>query len=253
MNDNFLVSVITPTFNSSKFIISTYDSLYNQTYTNWEWLVVDDCSDDDTYKILCDIAIKDNRVKALKNPENSGAAITRNVAMDNSSGDFLAFLDADDMWLPEKLATQIQYMVSSNIYFSFTGYEIIDESGHSLGIEVDTFHKSKLSYNDMLRKKATLGCSTVMLDFRKFKEFRMPNIRTGQDYAFWLKILKNDNYTYPVSNVLTKYRIVSNSISRNKYKKAMRQWQIYREIENLTLFKSIKCFCFYAWRAVFRK
>ena len=105
----------------------------------------------------------------------------------------------------------------------------------------------------MLKKKATLGCSTVMLRRNAFDDITMPLLRTGQDYATWLKLLKTGQNAYPLIDVLTQYRILPNSISRNKVKKAKRQWQIYREVEKLSLYKSAVSFCFYAWRAVFRK
>ncbi|MDP2515318.1 hypothetical protein Q8W17_12160 [Photobacterium damselae subsp. piscicida] len=110
-----------------------------------------------------------------------------------------------------------------------------------------------VSYEDMLRKKATLGCSTVMIDRELLGDIRMPVIKTTEDYALWLSILKTGVLAYPVNRVLTSYRILPNSLSRNKIKKAKTQWTVYREFENLTLPKAIECFCFYAYRAVFRK
>ena len=110
-----------------------------------------------------------------------------------------------------------------------------------------------ITYENMLRKKATLGCSTVMLRRASFRGLSMPSLRTGQDYATWLKLLRTATNAFPLTDVLTQYRILPNSISRNKIKKAKRQWQIYRQIEELSLIKSTECFIFYAWRAVFRK
>lgn len=249
---DILVSIITPTFNAEKFIPIVYKSLMSQTYVNWEWLVTDDCSTDNTYNILESLAKNDHRIKLSKNIVNSGAAITRNVSLTRATGEFIAFIDSDDVWEPEKLEKQVAFMGNS-IDFSFTAYKIISEDGEDLGKSVDTFHSSPLNYHDMLMKKATLGCSTVMLRRSAIKNYKMPLLRTGQDYAFWLKILKNGINAHPMTEVLTKYRIVSNSISRNKIKKAKRQWQIYREVESLGVLRSMYCFIFYAWRAVFRK
>ncbi len=247
-----LVSVITPTYNSEKFIMETYSSLVSQTFQKWEWLVTDDCSTDNTYSILLKLSENDDRIKVFRNNFNSGAAHTRNVSILRAKGDFLAFLDSDDLWVPEKLEKQIFFMKDS-IDFSFTAYSVISEDGYAINKIVDSNIYGGFTYADMLKKKATLGCSTVMLRKNAFCDISMPLIKTGQDYALWLKLLKQGGQAYIFNEVLTKYRIVSNSISRNKFKKAKRQWQIYREIENISLYLAIICFCHYAWRAVFRK
>lgn len=248
-----LISIITPSFNSSEWIEKTYKSLLNQTYSNWQWLITDDCSSDNTLSLLYDLAENDVRIKVFKSEFNSGAAVSRNNSLANATGDFIAFIDSDDLWLPQKLERQLAVMEENNIAFSFTAYEVIDAQGNPIGQKVDTHLTGAVSYEDMLHKKVTLGCSTVMLRSSAFDDISMPLIRTGQDYALWLKILKTGVKAYSIPVVLTQYRILPNSISRNKFKKAKRQWEIYRNIEMLPLFKSIKCFCFYAWRAVFRK
>jgi len=220
---------------------------------NWEWLITDDCSSDNTRELLESIATSDNKVTVLKNTENSGAAVSRNLSISLARGDFIAFIDSDDLWLPSKLEKQIKFMEENDINFSFTAYELIDEKGEKLGQQVDTHLKSFVTYDDMLKKKATLGCSTVMLKRSAFEDISMPLLRTGQDYATWLKLLKVGHNAHPITEILTQYRILPNSISRNKVKKARRQWQIYREIEKLPLLKAVECFFLYAWRAVFRK
>ncbi|MDS1909561.1 glycosyltransferase [Vibrio parahaemolyticus] len=250
---NVLISIITPAYNSSKLISQTYQAILSQTYCNWEWIVTDDCSTDDTFEVLKKISFEDERVKVFRNNKNSGAAISRNNSIENAKGEYLAFIDSDDLWIDNKLELQLKFMIDKRINFSFTAYEIIDHNDNSTGKFVDTHHKKSLSYSDMLRKKATLGCSTVMLRKNAFSDLKMPLIRTGQDYALWLKLLKDGNRAYPLTTVLTKYRILPNSISRNKFKKAKRQWQIYRQLEDLSFFSSLECFCFYGWRAVFRK
>lgn len=247
-----MISIITATYNSEKEILKTYQSLNTQTYTNWEWLITDDCSSDNTYELVCELANKDNRIKTFKNNINSGAAVSRNKSLSEAQGEFIAFVDSDDIWLPTKLAEQLEFM-GSDINFSFTAYGLIDESGKLLNKTVDEHQSGSFSYEDMLRKKATLGCSTVMLRRNAFDDISMPLLRTGQDYATWLKLLKSDINAHLLNKVLTYYRIMPNSISRNKFKKAKRQWQIYREVEKLHLIKSIVCFSFYAWRAIFRK
>lgn len=247
------VSIITPSYNCQATIWDTYQSITNQTHKNWEWLVTDDCSTDETWHILQDIQVRDSRVKIARNIKNSGAAVSRNNSLSRAQGDFIAFIDSDDLWLGNKLETQLYYMIDSKCNFSFTAYRLINHKGKTLGKFVDTRQESPISYEDLLRKKATVGCSTVMLRKNAFLDISMPLIRTGQDYALWLKLLKNNELAYPLTAVLTEYRILPNSISRNKFKKAQRQWSIYRDIEGLSYVISLWCFCFYAWRAVFRR
>lgn len=252
MNEK-LISVITPTFLSRNKIEETYDSLLNQTYSNWEWLVTDDCSKDDTFEFISELSLSDERIKPTKNEINVGAAVSRNSSLVRAQGEFIAFLDADDLWDGDKLSVQFEFMENNNIDFSFTAYRLISEEGNDLNKTVDTHLTSPVDYNNMLRKKATLGCSTVMLRTRAFQDITMPLLRTGQDYALWLKLLKSGVKAYPINQTLTDYRISTNSISRNKFKKACRQWEIYRNVEKISIFTSIVSFTFYAWRAVFRR
>jgi len=248
------ISIITPTYNSSLYIAETIKSIISQTHDNWELILVDDFSNDNTVSIIESFISLDNRIKLIENTENKGAAFTRNTAILESKYSYLAFLDSDDIWVKEKLEKQLFFMKSNKIAFSFSGFEIIDKNGNYTGKSVDTMQKGAFSYEDMLLKKATLGCSTVMLNKSKFNGLmNIPSIRTGQDYAFWLKLLKNtDEKAHVISLPLTKYRITPNSISRNKIKKAQRQWFIYRNIEHLSILKSCYCFCFYAFRAIFK-
>lgn len=247
------ISIITPSYNSNLYIKETYESIISQTYENWEWIVTDDCSSDKSYETLKKISNKDHRVRIFRNSKNNGAAFSRNCSISHSKAEYLAFLDIDDLWLPDKLTTQISYMKSKDINFSFTAYELIDIFGEPLNRVWDYGHKNSISYNDMLKKKAIIGCSTVMLKKNAFEDFMMPDIRTGQDYALWLKLLKTEHRAYPINEILTKYRIVPGSISRNKIKKAIQQWEIYRSIEKLSMTKSIECFIHYALRAIFRE
>jgi teichuronic acid biosynthesis glycosyltransferase TuaG len=252
MKVNFKVSIITATYNSELEIIKTYEAIKQQTFTDWEWLVTDDCSKDNTLKILKEIAVSDERVKVFENVINSGAAVSRNNSLNLANGEYIAFIDSDDLWAPSKLEKQLNFM-SNGVDFSFTAYDLIDINGAPLNKTVDLNNDTAFNYEDMLKKKATLGCSTVMVRRNAFIDINMPLLRTGQDYATWLKLLKTGKKAHLLNEVLTSYRIMPNSISRNKIKKAKRQWQIYRKVEKLSFTKSIVCFLFYAWRAVFRK
>lgn len=209
-----------------------------------EWLITDDCSTDDTFTMLQEMALNDSRIRIFKNEVNSGAAVTRNVSISNATGKYIAFIDSDDLWKPEKLERQVKWMSHNKMEMTFTHYEIVNEVGEPTGQVVDTHMEvDPVSYEDMLRKKATLGCSTVMIDRELLGDIRMPVIKTTEDYALWLSILKTGVLAYPVNRVLTSYRILPNSLSRNKIKKAKTQWTVYREFENLTLPKAIECFC----------
>ena len=226
-------------------MLETYHSIKNQSFSDWEWLVTDDCSTDNSLELLENIKKFDSRVKVISNKTNSGAAFSRNRSLSEVNGEYIAFIDSDDIWNPYKLEKQLMFMESHQISFSFTAYDLIDEKGNYLNKIIDYSNSDYFSYEDMLRKKATLGCSTVMLKRSAFPDLRMPLLRTGQDYATWLKLLKTGNNAYLLKEVLTSYRIRKNSISRNKLKKARRQWQIYRDIEKLGYIKSIICFFYY--------
>lgn len=247
------VSIITASFNSSRFIMETYSSILAQDYTDWEWIVTDDFSTDGTIDLLNDIEASDHRVKVLKNSLNLGAGLSRNKSMSKASGRFLAFIDADDLWDSDKLSRQIMFMISGRIGISFTAYRIISEFDSDKGKIVDQLAPLCVGYKELLAKKATFGCSTVMVDRSIIGDFLMPALRTGQDYATWLSILRSGSNAYLLKEVLSSYRIVKGSISRNKFNKAIQQWRIYRNLEILPLGLSIFYFINYAFNAVFRK
>lgn len=164
------VSIITATYNSEKYILELYESIKKQKHENWEWIVTDDFSTDKTFDILKSIANKDKRVKIFQNHINSGAALSRNNSMKNAAGEFIAFIDSDDLWFPDKLSKQIQFMNENNIDFSFTSYELINGKGESLNKYIDIKNKKfKLWLLRHVKEKATLGCSTVVLRRSKIK------------------------------------------------------------------------------------
>lgn len=248
-----LISIVTATFNSEKYIKKVAECIKLQSYKDWEWIIVDDASTDATISILAEIANNHSNIFYLINEINSGAAVSRNRALSMAKGEYIAFIDSDDLWDVNKLEEQISYMTSRDIKFSFTAYDVIDESGKPLDLKIDyNNNKTKFNYKDMLSKKATLGCSTVIIKKDIISDLSMPLIRTGQDYAFWLKILKQEHNAYLLKSILTHYRIVPGSISRNKIKKAKRQWEIYRKIEGIGFFVSVYYFINYAVRAILR-
>lgn len=249
--DRPLVSVITPSYNSGRFVRACYLSIASQTIDNWEWLVTDDASSDGTAEAIRKIAAEDPRVKPIFLSENRGAAQARNASIDRAEGTYLAFLDIDDYWRPDKLETQLAAH-RGGVVFTFTSYIQFRESPAEDGKTIDPGPARCFGYDDMLHKRATLGCSTVILDRGTVGTKRMPDLRSGQDYAFWLSILKEGVSACLVPEPMTFYRILPGSVSRNKAKKALRQWQIYRKIEELPLFRSLWAFKSYAINALTR-
>lgn len=229
-----LVSIITPTYNSSKYIVETIESILNQTYSNWELLITDDCSIDDTLKIIDAYVLKDKRIKLFQLNENSGAGIARNYSIEKSSGRYIAFCDSDDQWLPNKLAKQVSMMKENGIALSFSSYHIIDEEGHPKG---KVIAKSKVDYKVMLRNNY-IGCLTAMYDAIQLGKVYMPEIRKRQDWALWLSILKLTDKAYGIKEPLAVYRDRSNSISTNKKDLIKYNWAIYRDVEGFSFLKS---------------
>ncbi|MFT6985548.1 MAG: teichuronic acid biosynthesis glycosyltransferase TuaG [Psychromonas sp.] len=247
-----LVSIITPSYNSEKFLVETYQSIISQTYQDWEWLITDDCSTDNSWTLIGELAKNDNRIKPQQNSVNAGAPTTRNNAIARAKGEYIAFLDSDDIWLPKKLAQHLEFMIEKNSVISFTPYYLMSEQSAHLNLVIDARLTGSFNYQAMLRKKATMGCCTVMVKKIAFTDLTMPLVQAGQDYALWLKLLKTgvsaDIYTVPLSN----YRLVKGSLSNNKINKAKKTWFIYREIEQLNLLKASIVFCHYAVSALFK-
>ena len=247
------VSVVVPTHNSETFVAETLASIAGQTYGDLEVLVTDDASTDGTVEIVRTLAESDSRFRVSVQDRRRGAAAARNDAIRRATGRFLAFCDSDDLWGPEKLARQLSYARERGAAIAFTAYELMDVDGRRLGRFVDRGNVEWVDYQGMLRKRATMGCSTVIVDRAQVQDLAMPDLATGQDYATWLQILRRGFRAYCLDDPLTRYRIRPGSISRNKVRKARRQWQIYRELEELDLPTSVSCFAHYAVRAVFRR
>lgn len=241
------VSIITPVFNAEKFIGEAITSVQNQTYTDWEMIIVDDCSKDNSQKIIEGFSKKDNRIKYLKLEKNLGAAVARNTALEKAKGRFIAFLDSDDLWEPNKLEKQIKFMEENKIGFSFTSYRLIDEEGNDLNKIITV--PFKVNY-DALLKNTIIGCLTVVIDKDIIGDFRMPLVRAGQDTATWLSILRRGFEAYGINEPLARYRKVSGSISNNKIKALKRTWNTYKNIEKLPFPKLCYVFTCYVINAI---
>ena len=231
-----LVSVITPTYNCGKFIADTIRSVQAQTYPNWEMIIMDDCSTDDTRDIVGALSGQDSRIKYHCLPANAGAAVARTEAMRLAEGQWMAFLDSDDLWHPEKLQRQLDFMKENGCVFSCTAYEQIDETGKPLGKIVRTVPKPA---SNRLLLDCPVGNSTVMYSVEKMGKFEVPNIRKRNDDALWLQMLKKEPYIWGLPEVLMQYRLRSGSISRNKLKVIKYHWVLYRRIEHLSLPRSL--------------
>ena len=242
-----LVSIITPSYNSSRFIKECVSSVLEQTYTNWELIIVDDASDDNSRELIGNIAERDNRIKFIFLTKNIGVAGARNIALEMSEGRYIAFLDSDDIWKKDKLTTQIDFMQFHNISFSFSSYQPISENGMEFFREIKA--PLKVGYNFFL-KNTIIGCLTVVLDKHKLGDVKMPKLRTSQDKALWLSIMRGGIVAYGIEESLAYYRIVGNSNTSNKFKVIQGVWRIYRIEEGLGYVKSIWCFLNYAFNAV---
>ncbi|HJD24795.1 MAG TPA: glycosyltransferase [Firmicutes bacterium] len=230
-----LVSIITPTYNCGKFIAETIESVQAQTYPNWELLIVDDCSTDNTEEVVAEYRQADPRVQYHRLEKNSGAAVARTTAMQLAQGEYMAFLDSDDLWSPEKLEKQLAFMKSNGYAFTCTMYEQIGEDGRRLEKVIKVIPKT--DYNRLLLD-CPVGNSTVMYDVRKMGKFEVPDIKKRNDDALWLQMLKKEKYIYGMPEVLMQYRVRQNSISSNKWKLIKYHWQLYREIEHLGVLRS---------------
>ncbi len=250
-----LISVIMPSYNSERFIAQSIDSVLSQTYQNIELLITDDGSEDRTIQIVEQLALQDSRVSLVQFEKNQGAALARNASLSRAKGDYIAFLDSDDLWLNSKIEQQLHFMQSNYLDLSFTAYEITNQYGqqYSPAKIVDMRSQAVVGYYDMLKKMATMGCSTVMIRRGAFSEIVMPPIRTGQDYGLWLSLLKQDTKAHCLREILTRYRDVPGSISSNKWAKVKRQYSIYRDLEAINLPQVYYYLFHYAKNAVFRK
>ena len=238
----YYLTMIIPAFNVDDCLDTAMDSIINQTigFENIEVIIVDDCSTDDTKDVVK--AIKDKRIKYIKLENNSGAAVARTTAMKEAKGNYMAFLDSDDLWYPEKLEKQIKFMEDNKYNFTCTAYEQIDEDDKTLNKVIKT--KKRANYNRILLD-CPVGNSTVMYNVDELGKFEVPNIRKRNDDALWLQIIKKAEYIYGMEDVLMKYRIRQNSISSNKLSLVKYHWQLYREIEHLSIIRSIFHICYW--------
>lgn len=241
------VSIITPAFNSQAYIENCIQSVLAQTIDSWELIVVDDASEDETQEIVRDYMRKDQRIKLIEQKINKGPAVARNLAIEAASGRYIAFLDSDDAWFSNKLERQIEFMETIKAPLAYTGYKKMNENGQIMsdGVRVPF----QVTYNTLLNS-CVIGCLTAIYDTSSIGKVYMPEIKKGQDYALWLKILKKGYVAHGLNEPLATYRVRRNSVSSNKLKAAKYQWMIYRTVEKLPVHRSIYHFMRYAYCGV---
>lgn len=230
-----LVSIVTPTFNSAYYIAETIQSVQNQTYQNWEMIIVDDGSSDETLSIIQQIQKTEARIQLVIQPKNVGPAITRNKGIELAKGKYLTFLDADDIWFSDFIQNSITIIQQTKIPFVFSSYRRSDEA---LNFKYSDFIvPSKVTYSDIL-KTNSISCLTAFLDIEALGKKFMPIIHKRQDMGLWLQYLKGIPFAYGIQEPKAIYRIRKNSLSRKKSDLIKYQWQFYREVENLSFSQS---------------
>lgn len=242
-----LVSIVTPAYNVEKYIEQTINSVLNQTYINWEMIIVEDCSKDNTFKLIQNLSKRDSRIKIYQNDRNSGVSFTRNRAIDIAQGKYIAFLDADDLWDKEKLEKQIGFMEKNKILLSYTGYRKINSDGSLRG---DIKVPLKLNYNELL-KSCLIGFLTAIYNQEKLGKHYFKDMK-AEDYIYWLEMIKSIDFAYGIKESLASYRVLENSRSSNKIDIVKYHWKIYYEVEKLGFIKSIKYYLIYIFRGLKR-
>jgi teichuronic acid biosynthesis glycosyltransferase TuaG len=233
---NELVSIITPTYNSAKYISETIQSVQKQTHKNWEIIIVDDCSQDETVEIIQNFMDEDHRIHLLQLNKNSGAAKARNFGIEKVTGKYMTFLDADDIWFTDFIENSIKTINEKKINFVFSSYKRSNENLEF--IYSDFIVPERVTYTDIL-KTNSISCLTAFINVEVLGIKKMPDVLKRQDMGLWLQYLKEIPYAYGIQEPRAIYRIRENSLSRNKKNLLKYQWQFYREVEKLSFLYSI--------------
>jgi len=243
---NNLVSIVTPSFNSSQFIIRAIESVLSQTYKEWELIIVDDGSEDNSVESIENFIKNKDQIYLIKLNKNIGAANARNEALKVAKGRYIAFLDSDDIWCTNKLELQIKFMRLNNYPISFTSYEIIDQYSQLMHKEVHCEKKVSLRF---YVKNTIIGFSSSMIDRKLVQhDFKFSNLKVAEDLLFWIEIFENGYKAYGLDLILLKYRVHSKSLSANKYKSAKQILKIY--LYKFGYIRAIYYFCFYTFNAI---
>ena len=240
-----LVSIITPSWNVEHLIGETISSVQAQTLGDWELLITDDCSTDDTPAVIEGYAAKDPRIRLIRQPRNGGPALARQAAIEQAQGRFIAFLDSDDLWLPAKLERQVAFAREHRAALSYTAFRRIDEDGSVTGRLIAV--PESLTY-DQLLKNTSIATLTALVDREISGPIAMKN-EGYDDFCLWLSILKPGHVAWGLNEDLARYRVRGVSVSSRRGRAAGWVWHIYRNVERLSLPKSTWCFAHWAARA----
>ena len=248
-----MISIVVPVYRAEKYIEETMDCVRAQTYTDWELLLIEDCGPDQSRQRIEEYIQRtgDGRIRLLTHPTNLGAARARNLGVNEARGRYLAYLDADDLWAPDKLKKELAFLKERQAAFVFTGYEFADENGKGTGKVVRV--PATITYKEAL-KNTTIFTSTVMFDMEQLskEQLQMPQIKS-EDTALWWRILRQGYVACGLDQNLVKYRRAGKSLSSNKLEALRRIWNLYRKAEGMNVINSAWHFCFWAVRAVQRR
>jgi glycosyltransferase involved in cell wall biosynthesis len=244
-----LVSVVMPAYNCEEFIEESINSVVKQTYTNWELIIINDCSTDNTEKIINRLAKNISNIIVYSFSSNQGAALARNKGVEIARGEFIAFIDSDDLWFKEKLTEQILFMKNHDYSFTCTNYNKIDKNGFSTDKIVSTIQTT--DYRRLL--KYCPGNSTVIYNAKVLGKFYITSIRKRNDYLMWLMVIKKAKYLNCLNNTLSSHRIRNGSLSNKKTSLLKYHWYIYRNIEKLSYLYSVYLIMFWIGKKVFHK
>ena len=242
---NIIVSIIMPVYNTGALFFESYESILIQRVSDFELIVIDDGSQNDTFNIINNIAKTDDRIKLSRNQKNSGVSYSRNLAIEKAQGQYLAFLDCGDVWLDNKLLKQIEALKDSTVDLCFTGYQYF--SNDTRIVEFSYRVPKNVSYKDMLIENY-LGCSTVVVRRTSIHDYRFDANYFHEDYVLWLKMLKNNAKFVGLTDIYVNYR--TGGRSANKVKAAINRWKVYRKAERLNLLVAVFYFIKYFFRMV---
>lgn len=241
--DKVLVSIVMPAYNAEKFISQAISSVQNQTLQNWQLIVVNDCSQDDTKKIVEEFVSKDKRIQLISNKENQGVARTRNTGFRYCDGQYVALLDCDDIWKEDKLEKQVKLAQNSGADIIYCSYSLIDEEGNP---GYKDFIVPETADLNLILKNSVISCSTALLTKEIVEQYQFSTTFYHEDYVYWLTLLRDGKKAAGVVDVLASYRVSASSRASNKYRTALNRWKIYREYLGYSIIKSGTVFLAYA-------
>lgn len=250
MNTESVVSVIMPAFNAAEFIAESIRSVQQQTYSSWELLVIDDASTDGTSQVVEGMAENDDRIKLHVLPTNQGAGFARNIGIKAATGDYISFLDADDLWKSHKLQTQLAVMKEEGEKVCFSSYGLMDESGRSLDKQIKAL---KILTFDKLKKANYIGNLTGIYNASELGKIYCPLIRKRQDWGLWLLAVKKAGGARGIQEPLALYRERRGSISGNKIEMLKYNYRVYRKVLKYSSLKSLFWMLLFLWEQLFVK